>query len=684
MTDHWKIAGAVVALAISGWPLAGQKKPFDVPALLKLARISDPQLSPDGRTVALVAETPDVEANTRPRHIYLVPAAGGEARRIATEGSSNERPRWSPDSRRLAFVSNRSGSSQIWIMDSDGKNPRQVTSLSTEASGVVYSPDGKNLIFLSSVYPDCKDEACNKARLEAERNSKVKARAITSLLYRHWNRWDDGRRSHIFVAPAEGGTAKDLTPGPRDAPTFQLGAPEGYAVSPDGKELCYVLKPDDAQATSTNTELFVVSIEGGTGRKISNNPASDDAPLYSPDGRYIAYRAQLRAGYESDRYRLMLHERGSGAVTSLTESFDRWVGSIAWAPDSSRLFFTAEDRGREPIFTIPVGGGAVRLAVGGDAHLGDIQLARDGKTMIYSGHSISSPVEIFRASSTGGSPAQLTRLNEAVLREYPTSRPEEVWYEGADGARVHGLVVKPPDFDASRKHPLLMLIHGGPQGAWGESWTYRWNAQVFAGAGYVVFLPNPRGSTGFGQTFIDGINGDWGGKVYQDLISGLDYMQKRPYVDAERAAAAGGSYGGYMVNWILGHSERFKALVSHAGVFDLRSKTAETEELWFPIWEFRGMPWDNPEMYARWSPSEHIKNFKTPTLVIHGELDYRVPYGQGLQLFTALQMRKAPSQLLLFPDEGHWILKPQNSQLWYRTFLAWIDQWLKPAEGRKP
>ncbi len=373
----------------------------------------------------------------------------------------------------------------------------------------------------------------------------------------------------------------------------------------------------------------------------------------------------------------MLHERVTGSVVNLTETFDRWVDSIAWAPDSSRLFFTAEDRGREPIFTIAVTGGATRVAVGGDAHLGDVQLSRDGKTMVYSGQSGSSPVEIFRASSTGGAPVKLTHLNDAILSEYHTAPLEETWYEAADGARVQGWIVKPADFDPGKKYALLTLIHGGPQSAWGESWTYRWNAQVFAGAGYVVFMPNPRGSTGFGQGFIDAINGDWGGKAYEDILTGVDTMQRQPWVDSGRLVAAGGSFGGYMVNWILGHTDRFKALISHDGIYDLRSENLATEELWFPMWEFKGLPWDNPEMYTRWSPSEFVTHFKTPTLVIHGEQDYRVDYGQALQLFTALQMRKVPSKLLVFPDEGHWVLKPQNSQLWYQTFLGWLDQWAK-------
>jgi dipeptidyl aminopeptidase/acylaminoacyl peptidase len=361
----------------------------------------------------------------------------------------------------------------------------------------------------------------------------------------------------------------------------------------------------------------------------------------------------------------------------LTEGLDRWVNSVTWAPDSSRLFFTVEDRGRQAIQFVAVTGGAARIAVGGDSYLDDIGFTADGKTMVYTAVTGSSPLEIYRAQSSGGSATALTHLNDEVLQSHGLQPLEEIWVEGAEKARVHAFLVKPPDFDSSKKYPVLMLIHGGPQGAWGQSWTYRWNAQVFASAGYVVVMPNPRGSTGYGQKFIDEISGDWGGKVYDDIMAVADHVAELPYVDSGRMAAAGGSYGGYMVNWILGHSSRFKALVSHAGVYDLRSMAGETEELWFPIWEFSGMPWENPEMYARWSPSHFVKEFRTPTLVIHGEQDFRVPFGQGLQLFTGLQMRKVPSKLLLYPDEGHWINKPQNAVLWYTTFLDWIDTYTK-------
>ncbi len=656
--------------------LAAQKTPFDVTAMLKLARISDPQISPDSKLVSFSVQTVDVESNRRPRQIYVMPLSGGTPRAIGPAGANNERARWSPDSKRIAFVSDQGGGSQIWLMDGDGSNAKPVTSMATEAGGVLFSPDGTNLLFTSEVFPDCPDEACNKQRLEAEKNSKVKARIYDSLLYRHWNRWRGKQRSHLFVAPVEGGTPKDLTPGPRGVPPFSLGGPEDYAISPDGKEVCFAMIADEQPAISTNSDLYVVPIEGGTIKKITVNPAADNGPLYSPDGKFLAYRSQTRPGYESDRWRLTVLERATGSVTTLTEGMDRWVSSFAWAPDSTRLFFTAEDRGRQAIQFVPVAGGAARIAVSGASYLDDVQFTPDGKTMVFTEQSGSSPVELCRATS-GGSETPLTRLNDAVLSQHTLTALETFWVEGAEKARVQSFLVKPPDFSSSKKYPALMLIHGGPQGAWGESWSYRWNPQVFAAAGYVVVMPNPRGSTGYGQRFIDDINQDWGGKAFDDLMAVADYVAALPYVDKDRMAAAGGSYGGYMVNWILGHTRRFKALVSHAGVYDLRSETGETEELWFPNWEYAGMPWDNPEMYARWSPSFYAKDFHTPTLVIHGELDFRVPYGQGLQLFTALQVQKVPSRLLIYPDEGHWVLKPQNSILWYQTFLDWIDKWTK-------
>jgi dipeptidyl aminopeptidase/acylaminoacyl peptidase len=658
--------------------LLAQKRPLDVQTLLKIARIGDPVLSPDGRQVAFTVQTVDLEKNTKPTQIYVVPVEGGTPRQLTFEGATNERPRWSPDSHQIYFVSDRGGSSQIWVMNADGTQPKQITHLATEASGLLVSPDGKKLVFLSKVYPDCSaDDACNKIHLDDDKQSKIQAHIYTSLLYRHWTEWETKRRQHILVANIDGTEVKDLTPGMHDVPPFSLGGPDDYAISPDSTELAYVINLDPVPATSTNSDIYTIPLAGGDAKQLTTNPAADNTPRYSPDGKYLAFRSQVRAGYESDRWRLMVMDRTTGQINNLTEGLDRWVGSFTWSPDSTRIFFTVEDRGRTGLQMVAVTGGGSRNIIAGPSSLDNVQFTSDGGTMIYTEESGSRPAEIFRATSAGGTGVALTHLNDALLAGVQLTPLEEMWVDSPDKARIHAFVAKPPGFDESKKWPVLFLIHGGPQGAWGEEWSYRWNAQVFAGAGYLVIMPNPRGSTGYGQKFIDDINGDWGGKPFEDIMAVVDYVSTLKYADSNRMAAAGASYGGYMIDWMLGHTARFKAMVSHDGVFDLASMAASTEELWFPIWEFHGMPWDNPDLYQKWSPSNFVKDFKTPTLVIHGEKDFRVPLAQGLQLFTALQMQHVPSKLIVFPDEGHWVLKPQNSELWYTQVLDWIGVWLK-------
>ena len=390
----------------------------------------------------------------------------------------------------------------------------------------------------------------------------------------------------------------------------------------------------------------------------------------------IAFRAQMRAGYESDRWRLMVYDRASRVARNLTESFDRHVGDVAWSPDSRTLYFTAEDDARVPIYAVPAAGGPVRTVAGG-ASFGDLRAAPDGQTLVATVAALTHPAEVYRLGTDGSGLAAITHLNDAVLAPFHLAAGESVSYTGAAGKTVQAWVVKPPGFDPARRYRLLVLVHGGPQGEWGDGWSYRWNPEVFAGAGYVVFMPNPRGSVGWGQQFVDDINGDWGGKAYEDVMKGTDWAEALPYVDKGRTSAAGASYGGYMIDWIAGHTDRFRALVSHDGVFDLRSMYGGTEELWFAEWEFRGPYWENRELYERWSPSSFVQNFKTPTLVVHSERDYRVPLEQGLGMFTALQRRGVPSRLLVFPDEGHWVLQPANSVRWYQEVIGWLDRWTR-------
>src|SRR5579863_7769445 len=666
---------AWLALALAPSLIFAQKKPFDASAMLKIQRIADPQLSPDGKTVAFAVTVPDVDANKSLHSVWTVPLEGGMARKLADLA---DRPRWSPDGKRLYYVSTAGDASQIWSMNSDGSGAIQITHLSTEADGEVVSSDGKYLVFTSGVYPECgADDVCNQKHLDAEKQSKVKARLITGLLYRHWTTWEGNRRSHLLSISLADGKVADLSPGTREVPPFSLGGPDDYAISPDGSEVCFAMNTDDVPAAGTNNDLFVVPIQGGPSHKITGNPGADNSPLYSPDGKYLAYRSQARAGYESDRWRLFVLERTTGRLTNLTDAIDRSVESFVWSPDSRRLFYTAIDRGQQAIRFVGVDGKGDGIAVRGANTLDDMQFTADGKTIVFTRQSGASPAEIFRGVSSGGDAVPLTHLNDDLLSQYQLTSLEDFWVTGAENTQVQSFIVKPPDFNPTRKYPAILLILGGPGSVWSESWTYRWNAQVFAAAGYVIIEPNPRGSVGYGQKFTDEINLDWGGKPYDDLMAVADYVEKLPYVDSSRIAAAGGSYGGYMINWILGHTNRFKALISHDGVYDLRAEAQSTEELWFPTWEFGGMPDDNPEVYNKWSPDRFAKDFKTPTLVIHGELDYRIPYSQALELYTALQMRKVPSELLLFPDEGHWVLKPQNSALWYKTFLDWVGNWTK-------
>jgi len=683
-------------LAITSFPGWPAKLPFTFDAMTRLARIDDPQVSPDDKWVAFTVRTVDLPNNSVPSQIYVVPVAGGVPQRITNEGASNSRPRWTPDSKRIFYISNRpnasqiTGNSQVWSINPDGTDARPITNVPTGADGVTISPDGNLVMYTSDVYPACEpsnassgvdyNPACNKSNLDRDAANKVKARVYTSLLYRHWNEYGGVRRRHLLIQTLNNtGKIRDLTPGDRDTPPFSLGGPDGYVFSPDSTQIAFVANSDADLASSTNSDIFAVPASGGTIRRITTNPGADAGPLYSPDGKYLAYRTQSRSGYESDQWRLAVLELKAGRTTTLTDSLDRWVESFTWSADSQRVFFTIDDRGGSPLLMISAAGGAPRTIAQGETSISAMHFTSGDQMMVYLEESGAHPPEIYRASSRGGSGIPLTHLNDSVTNMYQLTLLERISVDGADGSKVESFVVKPPDFNPSIRYPVLFLLHGGPQGEWGESWTYRWNAQVFAGAGYVVVLPNPHGSVGYGQAFTDAINGDWGGRVYTDIMATADYMSNLPYVEREQMVAAGGSYGGYLVDWILGHTNRFKALVSHAGPFDLRSEAETTEELWFPKWEFRGLPWDNPGLYERWSPSAFVKNFKTPTLVTQGELDYRVPLGQSQQLFTALQQMKVPSKLVLFPDEGHWILKPQNSQFWYTTVIEWLNRYARPA-----
>ncbi|HEY6303778.1 MAG TPA: S9 family peptidase [Terriglobales bacterium] len=701
------------------------KHPFTFEDMMKLKRVGAPVPSPDGKWVLFSAVDVDLAANKKTPHIWIVPLAGGPES-VLIGDQDGDRPRWAPDGKRFAFISNKEGGSQVWIAGFDGgtvTGVHKLTSIATEAGGELWSPDGKNILFTSDVYPECDgapaaETDCNARRLKESEESHVKALVFDRLLYRHWNAYKAGKRSHILVVPdvlasprtmpgatsAGSGIAppppRDLTPGDYDSPVFSLGGQDNYAFSPDGQEICYTSNHDKVEATSTNNDLWIVPVNGGTGggaplapRNITaDNPASDSTPLYSPDGKYIAYRAQQRPGYESDRFRLMLYDRKTGEKKNLTEAFDRWIGTFAWAKDSKHIFFASEETGNSPINALDIDHPLDRVVTKEDVVSGALWAHRvvdfgfdddpiptpDGKQILFTRMSIKRPTEIYRATFGHMGTAALTHLNDALLSEIEMSSIEPFSFPGAKGDKVQGFLVKPPNFDPTKKYPVKFLIHGGPQGAWGDDWSYRWNPELFAADGYVVIMINFHGSTGYGQKFIDAINGDWGGAPFEDLMTGLDYAEKTySFIDKDRECALGASYGGFMANWVLGHSERFKCIVTHDGMFNTVSAWGTTEEVWFNDWEFKGTPYTNPEMYEKWSPRNSAAKFKTPTLVIHGQLDYRLDVSEGFQLFTTLQTMGVSSKMLYFPDEGHWVLKPQNSQLWYKTVNDWVDQWTK-------
>ncbi len=708
------------------------RRPMTFEDLAHMRRLDDLSLSPDGHWVLFSVTDVDLQQNRKTSHLWIVPTGVGsrplEEKPITASLPGENRGRFSPDGKQVLFQSARDGAQQVYVASFDPRSgtlgeAREVTHAAMGADGAIWSPDGQYILYTSSVYPDCapgaEQESCNTERAKQHAESKVRAQLFTGLLYRHWNAFHGDTRSHLFLQPVDGGTARDLTPGdPRDVPPFSVGGADAYAFAPDGHELVFEENTDAVPALSTHVDLWTLDLRDPAAKpvKISTSAGGNFNPRYSPDGKWIAWRSQAHAGYESDRFRLALYDRATHKITEPMADFDRWVNELAWAPDSQSLYFVSDDAAEAPIFQLDLASGT-RFELARRGEYADLQITPDGAHMIASRTTVRRPAEItmlnladepvvakqahhatptlhLRRSKTAratplAEPAEvpeqpLTRLNHALLSQLDLPEMEHYWFRGAGGARVEGLLVRPPGFDPGNKYPVKFLMHGGPEGAWGDAWSYRWNPELLAADGYAVVMVNPRGSTGYGQAFTDGVNGDWGGKAYLDLMRGLDAAELRfPFLDKSRECALGASYGGYMANWILGRTDRFRCIVSHDGMFDTESAYGTTDELWFNEWEFKGTPWNNRLGYRRWSPSLYASRFRTPTLVVHGQLDYRLDVSEGMQLFTALQRQGVPSEMLYFPDEGHWVLKPQNSQLWYRTVNAWCRRWTSD-HGQQP
>ncbi len=672
----------VFALALA----ANAQLTFTVNDLINLKRVADPQLSPDGRTVAFTIGVVNKEANRTLTQIFVMSADGSGQKQLTNGSSSSSGPRWSPDGKRIAYMNG----GQIWTMKPDGGDKEKITNISTGAGGPVWSPDGQWIAFGSEVYPECNSDECNRIEDEKAEKSKVQAKVTDRLLFKHWVEWRNRKRSHVFIVPAKGGPARDMTKGDFDSPPYAAASGVDYTFSPDGGSIVYLRNPDRVEAMSTNSDIYISKIagsDGGAKNITAGMNGYDVSPTYTPDGKYLLFRSQKRATFEADRWRIMRYDPQTGQIVELTAGFDQQVDEMTVSADSKTVYFTAGERGKAPIFSVPVEPDfRLRIAthvrkVADVGFASGLNVSPDGRTLIFAWSSMSAPNDIMSIGTDGKDLRALTKANEDTLRPFGLKRPEEVEWKGALNQNIHGFLLKPANFDETRKYPLIVLIHGGPQGAWNDNWGYRWNPQIFANQGYVVFMPNPRGSTGYGQKFVDEISGDWGGKAYVDIQNGVADIIKRPFIDKNNIGAAGASYGGYMVDWLLGHNTdprfKYKAFVSHAGVYNLESMATATEELWFVNWEFKGMPWENPVNYNRWSPHKFAKNFATPTLVTAGELDYRVPVDQSLQLYTTLQLKNVPSKLVIFPDEGHWILKPQNSEFWYGHVMDWFKTYLK-------
>lgn len=665
--------------AISTGALAGSTPVnFNAELLFSTKRISDPQISPDGKWVLYSLKTPDIAGNKFYNTIGIVSIDGKENKLLTNDKSNDYNAIWSPDGLKIAFISDREdGVSQAFTMDINGGNLRQITKVENGVDNLLFSPDGKYLSFTSDV-----KIAPTTAEL-FPKYPEANVRIYDQLPVRHWNTWEDNMVSHLFIVSVSDGKVKDLNEGEKfDTPMKPFGGREQFSWSPDSKFIAYASKKYTGleYVKNTNSDIYVVNIGTNATENITEGMKGYDLePLFSPDGKWLAFNSMERAGFESDKHRIMLYNRETKAISELTKTLDQWASNAVWANDSKSIYFVATDNGKEHILNIKVEDGSWKNITNGWFNDGPITISSNG-TIVFGREDMMHPQDIFKITPASPEPVRITSINEDLYNKIKKVVIKERFVTSRDGKQIHTWVVYPPDFDSTKQYPMISFLQGGPQSMIGQTFHYRWNYYLMASHNYIVLLPNRRGVPGFGQQWNDAISKDWGGKPMDDIVDATNDLAKEPYVDKEGLCAVGASAGGYAAFWFAGHNEcNFKCLIAHCGVFNFESMYGSTEELWFPDWENGGPYWDpaNKAYYDKHSPHRYVQNWKTPIMISTGENDFRVPYTQSLEAFTAAQAHGVPSKLLVFPEETHFILKPQNFLAWSQEFFDWLDKWTK-------